>query len=172
MKILSQFQKISMDPPASGSHLETGPELKLNLRKCVLCEKLVPRAEETFLEQISEEHNLRSLEEYDTYYETYYTLNGNRGEKEKQNQASVKQEKQILGKSDGGAVESEKVDSGMEEGDSDQELASFIVKKPELVDSSDPFPDAVDVNERSKKPMSSPSKDNQSKVKLEKKVEG
>ena len=147
--------------------METGPELKLNLRKCVLCEKLVPRAEETFLEHISEEHSL-SMKEYDAYYKTYYTLNGNKGEKEKQNQASVKQEKQILGKSDGGAVESEKVDSGMEEGDSDQELASFIVKKPELVDSSD----AVDVNERSKEPMSSPSKDNQSNVKLEKKVEG
>ena len=146
--------------------METGPELKLNLRKCVLCEKLVPRAEETFLEHISEEHSL-SMKEYDAYYKTYYTLNGNKGEKEKQNQASVKQEK-MLEKSDCGAVESEKVDSGMEEGDSDQELASFIVKKPELVDSSD----ADDVNERSKEPMSSPSKDNQSNVKLEKKVEG
>ena len=90
-----------MDPTASGSHMETGPELKLNLRKCVLCEKLVPRAEETFLEHISEEHSL-SMKEYDAYYKTYYTLNGNKGEKEKQNQASVKQEKQILGKSDGG----------------------------------------------------------------------
>ena len=160
-----------MDPTASGSHMETGPELKLNLRKCVLCEKLVPRADETFLEHISEEHSL-SMKEYDAYYKTYYTLNGNKGEKEKQNQASVKQEKQILGKSDGGAVECEKVDSGMEEGDSDQELASFIAKKPELVDSSDPFTDAVDVNERSKEPMSSPSMDNLSKVKLEKKVEG
>ena len=159
-----------MDPTASGSHMETGPELKLNLRKCVLCEKLVPRAEETFLEHISEEHSL-SMKEYDAYYKTYYTLNGNKGEKEKQNQASVKQEK-MLEKSDCGAVESEKVDSGMEEGDSDQELASFIVKKPGLVDSSVPFTDAVDVNERSKEPMSSPSKDNQSKVKLEKKVEG
>ena len=165
-----------MDP--SGSQGETGSELKLQLRKCVLCEKLVSSAEEAFLGHISEEHNLRSMKEYEAYYETYYTLNGKKGESP--TQASVKQEgivekSKAADKSEVGAVEPEKVDSDMEEGDSDQELVSLLTKQPGLVDCSDTsadFTGDVGVNESSKEIMSSISDDNQSKVKLEKKFEG
>ena len=161
-----------MDP--SGSQGETGSELKLQLRKCVLCEKLVSSAEEAFLGHISEEHNLRSMKEYEAYYETYYTLNGKKGESP--TQASVKQEgivekSKAADKSEVGVVEPEKVDSGMEEGDLDR----LLTKQPGLVDCSDTsadFTGDVGVNESSKEIMSSISDDNQSKVKLEKKFEG
>lgn len=158
-----------MDP----SHTETGSELRLHLRKCVLCEKLITRAQETFLEHISEEHNLRSMGEYDAYYDTYCTLNG-KSEEEKESEASVKQDKVMQKRcSGGGVIESEKVDSGVEDADSDQELASWLHKQPGLVQSSDAPADSSVMNERPQETTTLPTwNDTKSMVKLDKEDEG
>ena len=139
-----------------------------HLRKCVLCEKLVPRVEEAFLGHLSEEHNINSMSEYNAYCETVIALNN------KQNQTSVKQE-ETLAEKRAGTTESEKVDSGMEDGDSDHELASLLAKQPDLVHQNDTSriisTGAVDVvaNEGSKEAML--TKPNHGKIKLEKKIE-
>ena len=143
-----------------------------HLRKCALCEKLVPRVEEAFLGHLSEEHNINSMSEYNAYCETVIALNS------QQNQTSVKQE-EILAEKRAGTTESEKVDSGMEDGDSDHELASLLAKQPGLVDESDTSRSVsldastdVDVNKRSKETILTTPNHGKFKVKLEKKDEG
>ena len=139
-----------------------------HLRKCALCEKLVPRVEEAFLGHLSEEHNINSMSEYNAYCETVIALNS------QQNQTSVKQE-ETLAEKRAGTTESEKRDSGMEDGDSDHELASLLAQQPDLVHQNDTSriisTGAVDVvvNEGSKEAML--TKPNHGEIKLEKKIE-
>ena len=143
-----------------------------HLRKCALCEKLVPRVEEAFLGHLSEEHNINSMSEYNAYCETVIALNS------KQHQTSLKQE-EILAEKRNGPTESEKVDSGMEDGDSDHELASLLAKQPGLVDQSDTSRSVsldastdVDVYKRSKETILTTPNHGKFEVKLEKKDEG
>ena len=129
-----------------------------DLRKCMLCEKLVPRVEVAFLGHLSEEHNINTMSEYNAYCETAIALNN------QHDQTSAKQDKHLTGKNSGTKA-CEKVDSGLEDCDSDQELASLLFNKPGLVDQ---ISVPVGVKEYSKDLILSTSKDQLSEVNFEK----
>ena len=106
---------------------------KSEARKCAICEEVVSEAEETFLKHVNEAHNI-TLSEYDAWHKTnMYLLEGE--DKSTMNGGgectTVRSGQPEHSRSDDAQ---DKVDSGVEDGGSDQELATLLTNQPNWAD--------------------------------------